>query len=85
MVFLLPTNMTLPLCQKSKDDLLPKNTPEDDISNNTKKDDTHSKKDIGILALHARKNSNDSLYLYGDLFRCFHILLSDEKARKLNL
>ena len=26
MVFLFPTNMTLPFCQKSKDDLLPKNT-----------------------------------------------------------
>ena len=48
MVFLLPTNLTLPLCQKSENDLLPKNTPEDDISNNTKKNDTHSKKDIGI-------------------------------------
>ena len=27
---------------KKQNDLLPKNTPEDDISNNTKKDETHS-------------------------------------------
>ena len=38
------------LCQKSKDDLLPKNTPKDDISDITEKDDTHPKKDdIDIL------------------------------------
>ena len=34
-----------------------------------------------ILALdwHSRKSSNDSLYLYGYLFECFHILFSSEK------
>ena len=32
MVFLFPTNMILPFCQKSKDDLLPKNTRKHDIS-----------------------------------------------------
>ena len=38
------------LCQKSKDDLLPKNTPKDDISDITEKDDTHPKKDdIDVL------------------------------------
>ena len=41
MVFLFPTKMILPFCQKSKDDLLPKNTIKDDISgiieNNEKK------------------------------------------------
>ena len=32
MVFLFPTNRKLPLLQKSKDDLLPKNTLKHDIS-----------------------------------------------------
>ena len=50
MVFLFPTNMKLPFCQKSKDDLFPKNTPKDDISGITEKDDIHPRKDdIGIL------------------------------------
>ena len=49
-VFLFPTNMKLPFCQKSKDDLFPKNTPKDDISGITEKDDIHTRKDdIGIL------------------------------------
>ena len=37
-VFLFPTNMKLPFCQKSKDDLFSKNTPKDDISGITEKD-----------------------------------------------
>ena len=36
-VFLFPTNMKLPFCQKSKDDLLPKNAPKDSISDTTEK------------------------------------------------
>ena len=49
-VFLFPTNMKLPICQKSKDDLFPKNTPKDHISGITEKDDIHARKDgIGIL------------------------------------
>ena len=45
-VFLFPTNMKLPFCQKSKDDLFPKNTRKDDIS---EKDDILPRKDdIGI-------------------------------------
>ena len=32
MAFLFPTNMILSYCQKSKDDLLPKNTLKNDIS-----------------------------------------------------
>ena len=44
------TDKKLPFCHKSKDDLLPKNAPEDDISNITEKDDIHPRKDdIGIL------------------------------------
>ena len=39
MVFLFLTNMKLPFCQKNKDDLFPKNTPKDDISGITEKDD----------------------------------------------
>ena len=45
MVFLFPTNVKLPLCQKSKDDLFPKNIPKDDIPNITEKDDIHLRKD----------------------------------------
>ena len=41
MVFLFPTNMILPFCQKSKDDLLPKNTRKHDISGIIWKDDIH--------------------------------------------
>ena len=37
---------------------------------------------IDILDRHSRKRSNISLYLYGDLYRCFHILLSSEETRK---
>ena len=49
-VFLFPINMKLPFCQKSKDDLIPKNTPKDAISGITEKDDIHPRKDdIGIL------------------------------------
>ena len=66
--------------QKSKDDLITKNTPKDDISGITEKDYIHRRKDdIGILHRHSRKSSNDSLYFYRDLFKCFHILLSNEK------
>ena len=79
MVFLFPTNMKLPFCQKSKDDLFPKNTPKDDISGITEKDDIYPRKDdIGILDWHSRKSSNDSVCFYGDPFKCFHILLSNE-------
>ena len=50
MVFLFPTNMKLTFCQKSKDDLFPKNAPKDDISGITEKDDLYPRKDdIGIL------------------------------------
>ena len=50
MAFLFPTNMKLPFCQKSKDDLLWKDTFEDGIFAITEKDDAHPRKDdIGIL------------------------------------
>ena len=71
--------MKLPFCQKSKDNLFRKNTPKDDISSITEKDDIHpSKDDIVILDRDSRKSSNDSFYFCGDLFKCFHILLSSE-------
>ena len=67
-VFLFPTNMKSPFWQKSKDDLFQKNTPKDDISGITEKDNINPRKDnIGILGLHSRKSSNDSLYFYRDL------------------
>ena len=37
-VFLFPTNMKLPFCEKSKDNLFPKYIPTDDISGITEKD-----------------------------------------------
>ena len=50
MVFLFPTNMKLPLLQKSKDDLLPKKTWHFIIFFCTEKDDTHPRwDDIVIL------------------------------------
>ena len=73
MVFLFPTNMILPFCQKSKNDLFPKNKSKNDISDITEKDD------IGILDRHWFPNSYDSLYFYEDLINCFHILLSNDK------
>ena len=49
-VIVFPTNMKLPFCQKSKDDIFPKNTPKDDISRITEKDDIYPRKDdIGML------------------------------------
>ena len=51
MVFVFPKNMKLPICQKSKNDIFPKNTPKDNISGIAEKDDIHSRKDdINILA-----------------------------------
>ena len=80
-LFLFPTNMKLPFCPKSKDNLFPKNTRTGDISGITEKDDIHPRKDdVDILDWHSRKSSNDSLYFYGDLFKCFHILLSNKKT-----
>ena len=49
-VFLFPTNMKLPFCRKSKDDLFPNYSPKDDTSGITDKDVIHPRKDdIGIL------------------------------------
>ena len=80
MKFLFPKNMKLLFCQKSKDDLLPKNTLKGDIYGVTEKDGTHPREDdIGIVYCHSRKISNDSLYFYGHLSKCFHTLLSSEK------
>ena len=58
-VFPFPINMKLPFCQKSKDDLFPKNTPKDDISGITEKDDIHPREDDIFM------------YFYGDLFNVF--------------
>ena len=46
---LFSTNMKLPFCHKSKDDLFPKKTPKDHISSITEKDIHPRKDDIGIL------------------------------------
>ena len=40
---------------------------------------------IGIPDRHPRKNSSNSLYLHGDLYRRFHILLSSKEKRKRNI
>ena len=44
MVFIFPINMILPFCQKSKDNLLPKNILKDGISGIIEKDDVHPRK-----------------------------------------
>ena len=75
MVFLFPTNMKLPFCQKSKDDLFPKNTPKDDISGITEKDDIHPRKDhFDILCTFIETFL--SVFIY-----CFPM----KKKRKFNL
>ena len=72
---LFPTNMKLLFCQKRKEDLFPKNTPKDDISGITEKDDIHPRKaDIGILCTFMETFLRVFIY-------CFPI----KKARKLNL
>ena len=40
---------------------------------------------LAIVDWHSRKNSSDSLYLYWELFRRFHILLSNKKTGKANI
>ena len=76
MVFLFPTNMKLPFCQKGKDDLFLKNTPKDDISGITQKDDIRPRKDdIGILDSYSRKISSDSLYFYGNFYKLFKFFI----------
>ena len=64
-VFLFPTNLKLLFCQKSKDDLFPKNTPKDDISGITEKDDIHPRKDdIGILCSFMETFLSDFIYCF---------------------
>ena len=61
-VFLFPTNLKLPFGH-----LFPKNTPNDDISGITEKDDIHrTKHDIGILCTF--KETLISVFIY-----CFPI------------
>ena len=74
-VFPFPINMKLPFCQKSKDDLFPKNTPKDDISRITEKDYIHPRKDdIGIF--YTFMETFLSIFIY-----CFSI----KKYKKFNL
>ena len=40
---------------------------------------------IDILDWHPRKSSSNFLYFHGDLYEHFHLLLSSEKTRKLNM
>ena len=81
-----PTNMKLHYFQKNEDDLFPKNTPKDDIFAIAEKDDTHLRKKVFLAFYSFRNNFNNTLYFfYGDLFKCFHILLSSEKTRKLSI
>ena len=65
MVFVFPTNMKLPFCQKSKDHLFPKNTPKDDISSITGKDDILPREDdIGILCTYMETFSSVFIYFF---------------------
>ena len=64
-VFLFPTNTKLHFCQKSKDDLFPKNAPKDDISGITEKDDINLRKDdIGILCTFMEIFLSVSIYCF---------------------
>ena len=56
MVFISPINMILPFCQKSKDNLLPKNILKDGISGIIEKDDVHPRK---YNSFSGRKIKND--------------------------
>ena len=86
LIFLFPTNIKWPFCQKRKDDLFPKNTPKTDISSITEKGDIRSRKeDFSSLEWHSRKISDDSLYIYGDRFRCFNIYFFPMKKNPENL
>ena len=58
------TNMILPFCKKKSKMIF--------SWKNTFKCGLHSRS-------HSRKSCNGSLYFYGDLHRCFHILISSEK------
>ena len=40
---------------------------------------------IDVLDWHIRKSSSNFLYFHGDLYKHFHLLLSSEKTRKLNM
>ena len=64
-VFLFPTDMKLPFCQ---DDLFPKNTPKDDISGITEKDDIHPRKDYIYLFIYLFIYSFIYLFIYLFIF-----------------
>ena len=69
-----------------------KNTLKDDISGIIEKDDIRPRKynfssnrkikDDKKVYLY-KKNSNDSLYFYRDLYRRFHILLTNEENQEI--
>ena len=61
MAFPFPTNMILPSCQKSKDNLLTKNTLKDDIPGIIEKDDIHLRK-YGIFS--DRKIKDDKKFYF---------------------
>ena len=64
-VFLFPTNMKLLFCQKSKDDLFPKNAPKDDISGITGKEGIHPRKyNIDILCTFVETFLNVFIYCF---------------------
>ena len=82
-------NMILPFCQKNKHNLVPKkSTLKGDISSSLKKMKFILENMVFLLKYHiewhSRKNSNDSVYFYGDLSRRFYILLSS-KTKPENL
>ena len=64
--------MKLFFCRKSKDYLFSQNTPKDDISGITEKNNIHPRKnDIGILCTFMQT-----------FFKCFPILLSNKKTQE---
>ena len=64
-LFLFSTSMKLLFCQKSKDDLFQKNTPEVDIFVIIEKDDIHPRKDdVGILSTFIEIFSSVLIYCF---------------------
>ena len=71
------------------------NTLKDEISCVIEKDDIHPRiygiflliqKSRMIKSSLLQKSFDNFLYFYGEIYRCFHILLSDEKKpKKLNI
>ena len=94
MVYLFPTNMILPFCQKSKKGFSRNNTLEDDISGIIEKDDVHprkygtspNRKTKVAKKVHFYKNFSITLSTYMEtIIGIFIYSFPIKKPRKLNM